>query len=70
MFTAVWYRYPHGIEGEEMECKSRDFNSFEKAKAFLQGRAKVIKGINWAGGHVEDSNLNWVYELTDDYSEY
>ena len=30
MYTVTWWRYPHGIEGEEMDCKSKDFNNLEK----------------------------------------
>lgn len=63
MYTVYWYRYPHGMEDEAMTANWRDFDSLEKAINFLDGRAKLIKSINWAGGHVEDENRKWLYEI-------
>ena len=63
MYTVYWYRYHHGKEDEAMTANWRDFDSLEKAINFLDGRAKLIKSINWAGGHVEDENRNWLYEI-------
>lgn len=63
MYTVYWYRYPHGMENEAMTANWRDFDSLEKAINFLNGRVKLIKSINWAGGHVEDENRNWLYEI-------
>ena len=63
MYTVYWYRYPHGMDDEAMTANWRDFDSLEKAINFLDGRAKLIKSINWAGGHVEDENRKWLYEI-------
>ncbi len=63
MYTVVWYRYPHGIEGEGMDSKWREFDDLNKAMNFLDGRYDRIRGIYWAGGYVEDENGKWVYEI-------
>jgi hypothetical protein len=63
--TVYWYRYPHGIEGEAMESKSRDFTDYGKAVAFLEKRHDIIGGIYWAGGRVENEDGFVRYELTD-----
>ena len=68
IYTATWHRYPHGIEGEEMTSCSRDFDCFVNALNFLTKRVEIIKGINWAGGYIEDENGNWLYEILDDGS--
>lgn len=68
IYTATWHRYPHGIEGEEMTSNSRDFDCFVNALNFLTKRVEIIKGINWAGGYIEDENGNWLYEILDDGS--
>lgn len=65
VFNVVWFRYPHGIEGEEMGCKEREFDSLEAAINFLEEKCARICGIYWAGGHVEDERGAWVYEITD-----
>ena len=63
--TVYWYRYPHGIEGEAMESKSRDFADYGKAVAFLEKRHDIIGGIYWACGRVENEDGFVRYELTD-----
>jgi hypothetical protein len=65
IYTATWHRYPHGIEGEEMTSCSRDFDCFVNALNFLTKRVEIIKGINWAGGYIEDENGKWLYNITD-----
>ena len=68
MYTVTWWRYPHGIEGEEMDCKSKDFNNLEKAIAFANAKAERIRGLYWAGCWVEDEvHSKPVYEITDGY---
>jgi hypothetical protein len=64
-YTAYWHRYPHGKEGEAMDCKQRDFTDYEKAVEFLNGRHKTIGGVYWAGGRVENADGFVRYELTD-----
>lgn len=67
-FCVTWFRYPHGIEGENMESNSREFSIFESARKFLEKRMDVIKGVNWAGGYIEDQNGKMLYDITDQYS--
>ena len=67
-FCVTWFRYPHGIEGESMESNSREFSTFESARKFLEKRTDVIKGVNWAGGYIEDQNGKMLYDITDQYS--
>lgn len=64
-YDVKWFRYPHGIEGEEMIANRREFDSFPKALAFLEKRVEIIRSINWAGGHIEDVKGNWIYDITD-----
>jgi len=65
MYNVVWFRYPHGIEGEAMDAKWREFDDKGKAIDFLAKRVKLISSINWAGGQVEDNNGVWIYEVDD-----
>lgn len=65
MYTVYWHRYPNGNEGESMTCNYKNFDIKEKAIEFLNKKAKLIKSINWAGGYVEDSQYNTVYEIED-----
>lgn len=65
MYTVTWHRYPHGIEGEEMDCNWREFDDIEKAIRFLHGRVKLIKSVNWAGGYIEDENCKELYAIYD-----
>lgn len=67
-YTVTWQRYPHGIEGEAMDCNRRDFDDIEKAIKFLHGRLNHIKSINWAGGYIEDENGKDLYCIYDDGS--
>ncbi|MDE6231929.1 MAG: hypothetical protein K2M60_01075 [Lachnospiraceae bacterium] len=68
-FIVYWFRYPQGIEGEPTDCKFKEYSSFDAALRFLKSRAKLIRGIYWAGGHIEDSDDNWLYEILDDGTE-
>lgn len=69
LYTAIWFRYPHGVEGERMASLSRDFDNREKAINYLKGRCKRISSLNWAGGHVEDKNGAWLYIISDNGDE-
>lgn len=64
MFTAVWHRFTHGHEWDPMDCKTREFDTYEKAKAFLLGRLERISGIYWAGGCVVDDQGTWLLDIT------
>lgn len=72
-YEAVWYRYPHGVEGEPMDSNYKIFNSLEKAIGFIKRRSEIIGGIYWAGAEVrginQDGNyLCTIYEITSDYT--
>lgn len=67
MFTANWYRYPNGIEGETMQYQSKQFNDVDAAIDFIVKKAAKTRGIYFAGANVEDSEYNVVYEITSDY---
>ncbi len=64
MFEVTWYRFEHGHEWDAMVSKSRSFDSYKKAKAFLLKRLQVISGIYWAGGMVEDEKGNIILDIT------
>ena len=66
MYTVYWFRYPHGIEGEEMICKYRDFDNLEKALNFLKNRIKLISSLYWAGGDITDEEGKQLYSATDE----
>lgn len=67
MFTANWYRYPNGNEGETMQHQSRQFNDVDAAINFIERKAARTRGIYFAGANVEDSEYNVVYDITSDY---
>ena len=56
-YTVVWNRFPTGHETDEMISNSRDFETFEKALDFLNGRVKLIKSTHWAGGYIEEDDF-------------
>jgi hypothetical protein len=66
MYTVSWHRYPNGIEGQSMTCKSKGFEDIEKAIDFLNKKANAIRGIYWAGGYVEDEKFNIIHEILAD----
>ena len=66
-YTVFWFRYPHGIEGEAMDCNTKEFTDAEKAIQFLRGRLMRIKSLNWAGGYVqEDETGKELYSIDDE----
>lgn len=64
-YTVTWYRFPTGSEEDEMVANWREFKTFEKALAFLQGRLRLIKSTHWAGGQIEESESPYriLYEV-------
>jgi len=63
MFTTTRYFYPHGIEGEAMDCKSKEFEDPDKA---IKHAERYAKGLRFAGVYVEDERRNLLYGITSD----
>lgn len=62
------YFYPHGIEGEAMDCTYKEFDTIEKAINYAH---RYNKGMRFAGVQIEelrdDGKLgDMVYEITSD----
>ena len=62
------YFYPHGIEGEAMDCTYKEFDTIEKAIKYAE---RYTRGLRFAGVQVEelkdDGKLgDLVYEITSD----
>ena len=62
-YTTTRYFFPHGIEGENMDCTYKDWDSFEKAVAYCH---RYTKGLRFAGVEIRDEKDNVVYELLTD----
>lgn len=64
-YTVTWHRFPNGKETDEMTANRREFETFEKALAFLEGRIRLIKSTHWAGGCIEESESPYrtVYDV-------
>lgn len=72
-YTVAWCRYPHGIKGEAVSVKTREFSDLEKAINFLLGRLEKIKSVNWAGGYIdsdESDELDMIYSITEEGTIY
>jgi len=63
MFNTTRYFYPHGIEGEAMNCTFKEFDSIDKAIKYAH---RYTKGLRFAGVQIEDEAGNIVYEITSD----
>lgn len=61
MYTTIRYYYPHGIEGESMDCTFKEFSSLVEAIAYAH---RYAKGIRFAGVEIEDEFGNRIYEIT------
>jgi hypothetical protein len=59
-YTTTRFFFPHGIEGESMDCTYKDWNSLEKAVAYCH---RYAKGIRFASVEIRDDEGNMVYEL-------
>lgn len=69
-YTVKWYRYPHGSESEPMQSQRKEFNSLDRAVAFVRRKSDQIRGIYWAGAHVEDETGNYIFSISaDGYEE-
>lgn len=62
MYMTTRQFFPHGIEGEEMDCTWKEWNDLDKAIAYCH---RYAKGVRFAGVIVEDEDGNLIYELTD-----
>lgn len=63
MYTAYRHFYPHGIEGESMDCTFKEFDTIEEAIKYAD---RYARGLRFAGVQVEDENGNIIYEITSD----
>ncbi len=63
MFTTTRYFYPHGIEGESMDCTWKEFDTIEKAIKYCH---RYTNGLRFAGVQIEDEEGNLLYEITSD----
>lgn len=61
MYTTTRFFYPHGIEGESMDCTFKEFETLEKAIKYAN---RYTTGIRFAGVQVEDVNGKLIYEIT------
>jgi len=62
-YTVNWHRYKYGNESDPMIGDFKYFANKEDAIVFLEKKANRIRGIYWAGGYVEDSTGNTIYEI-------
>lgn len=63
MFTVTRNFYPHGIEGESMDCTWKEFETIEKAITYCH---RYSKGIRFASAEIQDENGKTLYELLAD----
>lgn len=63
MFTAIRHFYPHGNDGEAMECTFKEYGTVEKAIAYAQ---RYARGVRFAGVQIQGDSGNTVYEITSD----
>lgn len=62
-YTTTRFFFPHGIEGESMDCTYKEWNSLEKAMAYCH---RYTKGTRFASAEIRDDEDNRVYELLAD----
>jgi len=67
-YMTTRYFYPHGIEGEAMDCTYKQFETIEKAIKYAN---RYNKGMRFAGIQIEEITDNdklgkLVYEITSD----
>lgn len=60
MYTTCRYFYPHGIEGESMDCTIKEWDSLEKAIDYCH---RYTKGIRFSSVCIEDEKGDIVYEI-------
>ena len=66
-YSTTRHFYPHGIEGEAMDCTFKEFNTIEKAIKYAD---RYAKGLRFAGVQIEDETGNTVYEITSDFEVF
>jgi len=64
MFYTTRYYYPHGIEGEAMECTFKAFRDINKAIKYCH---RYAQGVRFAGVRIEDEKGKTIYEITSDF---
>lgn len=62
-YTTIRYFFPHGIEGEAMDCTFKEWKDLDKAIAYCH---RYSKGRRFASVEVEDEKGNVIYELNAD----
>lgn len=67
MFSTIRHFYPHGIEGESMDCTFKEFDTIEKAINYAH---RYAKGVRFAGVQIEDENGKLLYEITSNSEIY
>ena len=61
MFTTYRHFFPHGIEGEAMDCTMKEWESLEKAVAYCH---RYAKGVRFDSVYIEDEDGELIYEIT------
>lgn len=62
-YTTIRYFFPHGIEGEAMDCTFKEWKDLDKAIAYCH---RYSKGRRFVSVEVEDEKGNVIYELNAD----
>lgn len=60
MYTTYRHFFPHGIEGESMDCTMKEWDSLEKAIDYCH---RYEKGIRFACVYIEDESGTIIYEI-------
>lgn len=63
MYMTTRQFFPHGIEGEEMDCTWLEWEDLDKAIAYCH---RYAKGVRFANVTVEDEKGNLIYELNNE----
>ena len=67
MYLTTRFFYPHGIDGESMECTIKKFERMDKAIKYAH---RYAKGLRFAGLQIEDEDARLLYEITSDFNVY
>ena len=62
-YQTVRYFFPHGIEGESMDCTYKTWDSLEKAIAYCH---RYAKGIRFANVELRNEDNYLMYEILSD----
>lgn len=66
MFNTCRYYFPHGIEGESMDCTFLEFDTIEKAIRYAR---RYATGLRFAAVTIEDDNGNLLFEIDSNFEE-